>query len=42
MGGDEVDVGVDIREGGLVSELLRGEAASGGGEVVGVEEREED
>ena len=42
MGGDEAELGVDAGEGGLVGELLRGEAASGAREVVGAKEGEED
>ena len=41
-GGGGAEVGVDAIEGGLVGELLRGEAAGEGGEVVGAEEGEED
>ena len=42
LGGDEAKVGVDAGEGGLVGELLSGVAMSGGDEVVGAEEGEED
>ena len=42
LGSDKAEVGVDAGEGGLVDELLRGEVASGRGEVVGAEEGEKD